>query len=173
MALQATHLGMTLSIADLDHENLDYFRHCAAHDFHLQSCTACNLVRYPPSTACPWCSNPDSRWIPVEARGAVHTYTEVHHAIQPGFKAHAPYLVLLVDLDTQKGKPTQHEALRVMGNLVRPDGSLAPPEMVRSVGIGTRMRMVFSDLAPGLALPQWTIDETAQQQAKPWRYPQE
>jgi hypothetical protein len=28
-------------------------------------------------------------------------------------------------------------------------------------------------VAPGLALPQWTIDEDAAQPAKPWRYPQE
>ena len=35
-------------------------------------------------------------------------------------------MVLLVDLDTQKGKPTEHEALRVVGNLVTPDGELAP-----------------------------------------------
>jgi uncharacterized protein len=28
-------------------------------------------------------------------------------------------------------------------------------------------------VAPGLALPQWTIDETAQQPATVWRYPQE
>jgi hypothetical protein len=35
------------------------------------------------------------------------------------------------------------------------------------------MRMVFTDLAPGLALPQWTLDETAAQPATPWRYPQE
>jgi hypothetical protein len=33
--------------------------------------------------------------------------------------------------------------------------------------------MVFSDVAPGLALPQWTIDERAPQPASPWRYPQE
>ncbi len=26
---------------------------------------------------------------------------------------------------------------------------------------------------PGLALPQWTIDEDAPQPAQPWRYPQE
>jgi hypothetical protein len=44
---------------------------------------------------------------------------------------------------------------------------------VKRVGIGTRVRMVFSDVAPGLALPQWTIDETAAQPDKPWRYPQE
>jgi uncharacterized protein len=97
----------------------------------------------------------------------------VHHAIQPAFRNHVPYLILLVDLDTQKGKPSAEEALRVIGNLVTSDGVLAPPELVRKVGIGTRVRMVFSDVAPGLALPQWTIDETAQQPAKPWRYPQE
>lgn len=173
MAIQAQYLGMPLDVNDLDAENLTYFRHCAAHDFHLQSCVACGLIRYPPTTACPWCASPDARWVPVEGRGAVHSYTEVHHAIQPAFKAHLPYLVLLVDLDTQKGKPTADEALRVVGNLATPDGRLAPPEMVRRVGIGTRLRMVFADVAPGLALPQWTIDEAAPQPEKPWRYPQE
>jgi len=45
--------------------------------------------------------------------------------------------------------------------------------MVRRVGIGTRVRMVFCDVGPGLALPQWTIDEAATQPATVWRYPQE
>jgi uncharacterized protein len=63
--------------------------------------------------------------------------------------------------------------LRVVGNLATADGQLALPEMVKRVGIGTRVRMVFSDVAPGLALPQWTIDETAAQPANVWRYPQE
>jgi uncharacterized OB-fold protein len=103
----------------------------------------------------------------------VHSYSEVHHAIQPAFRDHAPYLVLLVDLDTQKGEPTPDEALRVVGNLATPDGQLAPPDQVKRVGIGTRVRMVFSDVAPGLALPQWTIDDGAPQPEKPWRYPQE
>ena len=82
-------------------------------------------------------------------------------------------MILLVDLDTQKGKPTADEALRVVGNLATPDGKLAPPDLVKTVGIGTRVRMVFSDVGPGLSLPQWTIDESATQPDKPWRYPQE
>jgi len=117
--------------------------------------------------------SPKSQWVPVDARGAVHSYTEVHHAIQPAFKSHTPYLILLVDLDIQKGQPTEHEALRVVGNLATPDGRLAPPEMVRRVGIGTRVRMVFADAGPGIALPHWTIDEGATQPDEPWRYPQE
>ena len=173
MGVQGTYLGMPMAIDDLDVENLAYFKHCAAHDFHLQRCTKCNLLRYPPTTACPWCMNPKSDWVPVEGKGAVHSYTEVHHAIQPAFKAATPYLVLLVDLDTQKGKPTTEEALRVVGNLVTPDSKLAPPDLVKTVGIGTRVRMVFSDAGQGLSLPQWTIDESATQPDKPWRYPQE
>ena len=42
--------------------------------------------------------------------------------IQPAFQARTPYMVLLVELDTQKGKPTADEALRVVGNLTTPDG---------------------------------------------------
>jgi uncharacterized OB-fold protein len=173
MAIKADYLGMPLSLDDLDGENLAYFRHCAEHKFHLQQCGECDLVRYPPAPACPWCMSPKSQWVPVEGKGAVHSYTEVHHAIQPAFKNHTPYLVLLVDLDTQKGKPSADEALRVVGNLATADGRLAPPELVEKVGIGTRVRMVFSDVAPGLSLPQWAIDESAPQPDKPWRYPQE
>ena len=173
MAINATYLGMPLEINDLDVENLTYFKHCAAHAFHLQRCRKCQLLRYPPTTACPWCAHGESDWVPVEGKGAVHSYTEVHHAIQPAFKAKSPYLILIVDLDTQKGKPSEHEALRVVGNLATADGTLAPPDQVRQVGIGTRVRMVFADVAPGLSIPHWTIDETATQPARPWRYLQE
>jgi uncharacterized protein len=171
--IQATYLGMPLQLADLEVENLEFFRHCAGHDFHLQACTGCGRLRYPPTTACPWCATLESTWRQVEGKGAVHSYTEVHHAIQPAFRDFTPYLILLVDLDTQKGEPTPDEALRVVGNLCTPDGKLAPADMVKRVGIGTRVRMVFTDVTDGLSLPQWTIDETAQQPAQAWRYPQE
>jgi uncharacterized OB-fold protein len=173
MAIRGDYLGMALSIDDLDIENVEYFRHCAEHKFHLQQCEDCNLLRYPPATACPWCASLKSRWTPVEGKGEVHSYEEVHHGIQPAFQARTPYMVLLVELDTQKAKPTEHEALRVIGNLTTQDGTLAPPDEVKRIGIGSRMRMVFTDVADGIALPQWTLDETAQQPAKPWRYPQE
>ncbi|WP_428534073.1 Zn-ribbon domain-containing OB-fold protein [Rhodopila sp.] len=173
MSLQGNYLGMALTVDDLDEENLAYFGHCAKHDFHLQKCDECQLLRYPPTTACPWCASPLATWTAVPGNGSVHSYEEVHHAIQPAFKAHTPYMVLLVDLDTQNGQPSEHEALRVLGNLTTEDGALAPPDMVRQVGIGSRVRMVFSDVSDGLALPQWTLDTKATQPPTPWRYPQE
>ncbi len=49
------YLGMELRIDAFDQENLAYFGHCAAGGFHLQRCAACGLLRYPPTTGCPWC----------------------------------------------------------------------------------------------------------------------
>ena len=172
MTVAGDHLGMPLAISELDIENLEYFGRCAGGVFHLQRCSACGLLRYPPTTACPWCASFESTWDPVEGKGVVYSYSEVRHAIQPAFRAHVPYLLLLVELDTQRGQPTADEALRLNGNLVTPDGTLAPPERVRGAGIGTRVRLVFAPVADGLALPQWAIDETAEQPAKPWRYPE-
>ena len=170
MSINTHYLDMPIAIEDLDQENLAYFKHCANHQFHLQACTACQQLRYPPTTACPFCAHLGSEWHPVEGQGTVCSYEEVHHAIQPAFKPFLPYLVLLVELDTQKDQPRLGDALRVMGNLTDPQGRLAMPEVVKQVGIGSRVRMVFTEVDQGIALPQWTLDETAEQPAKPWRY---
>ncbi len=173
MTIQGDYLGMNLSIDDLDQENRAFFGYCHARDFRLQRGIKSGLLRYPPTTACPWTSERESEWVPVEAKGTIHSYAEVHHPIQPAFADKVPYMIILADLDTQKGEPSEHEALRVAGNLVSADGDFAPPDMIASVGIGTRVRMVFVDVAEGLALPHWTIDEDAEQPETPWRYPQE
>src|SRR6476661_5716608 len=172
MPITADYLGMGLRLEDLDGENVAYFKHCAEHSFHLQQCADCKLLRYPPTTACPWCMSRESQWVPVEGRGTVHSYTEVHHAIQPAFRPFVPYLVLLVELDTQRGEPTEHEALRVVGNLVSPDGHLVGPDVVATVGIGSRVRMVLVPVADGLAIPNWTIDDDTEQPEHPWRCPE-
>ena len=173
MALQGDYLGMALTVSELDIENTKYFKHCAAHDFHLQKCSACGTIRYPPGAACHNCASLESSWVPVEGKGTVFSYCEVHHGIQPAFKERVPYLILLVELDTQQGEPTAEQGLRVAGNLVTRDGELAPPDAVKAIGIGSRMKMVFADVSDGLSLPQWTLDEDAEQPATPWRYPQE
>jgi uncharacterized OB-fold protein len=159
--------GMTLVVPDNDSEWAEYFAQARQHRLVMRACTACGLMRYPPSPACPWCASPEWRWQEVSGRGTIHSYEIVVHAIQPGFRDVTPYPVVLVDLDEQRGQPTADEALRMIANLVRPDLS---PEAEERVAIGARVRVVFQDLADHMALPQFTL--SGEPPAGPtWRLP--
>ena len=103
----------------------------------------------------------------------MYSYGEVHQSIVPAFKPYTPYLLLLVELDEQRGEPGEFDGLRIEGNLATSDGSLAGPELVSQVGIGTRVRVVFKDIGGDLAMPLWQVDEEAPQPNSVWRYPQE
>ena len=170
MPTTGEYLGMPVAVDDLDTANREYFKHCRGHDFHLQACDDCSMLRYPPTSACPFCASPSSTWKPVDGRGTLYSYSEVHHAIQPIFRKHSPYLLLLVELDTQRGQPGEHDGLRITGNLATIDGELADEALVRSVGVGSRLKMVFKDAGEDIAIPLWCIDEDAEQPESPWRY---
>ncbi len=165
------YLGMTVNINELDHENREFYQHCARHDLHLQCCDDCELLHYPATTACPYCGSSKQTWKPVDGRGTLYSYGEVHHAIQGNFREHVPYLLLLVELDTQRGKPGEFDGIRLTSNLVDAEGELAPPEMVKQVGIGSRLRIVYKDVDENVSIPLFTIDEDAKQPPDIWRYP--
>ncbi|MBI2525491.1 MAG: OB-fold domain-containing protein [Candidatus Rokubacteria bacterium] len=159
--------GMSLVIPENDSEWREHFRLARSHRLMLRACTACGLMRYPPSHGCPWCACLQWAWREVSGRGAIHSYEIVVHAIQPGFKDWAPYPVVLVELDEQRGQPTEHEALRIVANLVTADFR---PEAEASVAIGKRVRVVFQDLAEDFALPQFVLTDEPPE-GPIWRLP--
>src|SRR6266508_4285723 len=148
--------GMNLVIPENDSEWREYFAEARKHRLVVRRCQSCGLLRYPPTAACPWCMELGFTWEPLSGRGTIYSYEIVVHAIQPGFKEMAPYPVVLVELDEQRGKPTADEGLRVIANLVTPDFK---PEAEVNVGIGKRVRVVFQDLADHIALPQFTLSD--------------
>jgi len=162
------HRGLTLLVPDNDSEWMEYFAHARAHRLMVRKCGACGLMRYPPTHACPWCTELAWSWQEVSGRGTIHSYEIVVHAIQPGFRDVTPYSVVLVELDEQRGVPTPDEALRVVANLVKPDGTM---EDEKNVAIGKRVRVVFEDLADHLALPQFTLTDE-RPESRVWRLPE-
>lgn len=162
------HRGLTLLVPDNDSEWMEYFQHARAHRLVMRKCAACGLMRYPPTHACPWCTDLRWTWQAVSGRGTIYSYEIVVHAIQPGFKDVTPYPVVLVELDEQRGVPTPDEALRVVANLVKPDGTM---EDEKNVAIGKRVRVVFQDLADHMALPQWALTDEAAG-GRVWRLPE-
>ncbi len=173
MALEGEYLGMRIRIDDIDANNQTFYRFCGEGELRLQQCNACGLKRFPPTTACPWCAALECTWEQVEGRGTLYSYGEVHHAIMPVLREFSPYLLLLVELNEQRNRPNDYDGLRMNGNLVTADGAMAPPELIATVGIGTRLRLVFKQVGDSIALPFWTIDEDATQPDSVWRYPGE
>lgn len=159
--------GMSLVIPDNDSEWGEYFRLARQHRLVLRACRACGLMRYPPSHGCPWCASLEWEWRQVSGRGHIYSYEIVVHAIQPGFREWAPYPVVLVELDEQRGQPTPDEALRLIGNLVTPD---LAPEREENVAIGKRVRVVFQDITEDFALPQFTLTGEPPVD-RVWRFP--
>jgi uncharacterized OB-fold protein len=158
---------MPLLVPDNDSEWKEFYAAAREHRLAMRSCRACGLMRYPPSHACPWCTSREWTHRDVSGRGTIVSYEIVAQAIQPGFKEWAPYPVVLVELDEQRGQPTADEALRVVANLLRPDGR---PEAEDQVAIGKRVRVMFQDLADHLALPQFTLSGEAPE-GRVWRFP--
>ena len=168
MPQPVTYRGMALVVPDNDSEWKEFYAHCRAHKLMVRACSKCGLMRYPPTHACPWCTELGWTWKEVSGRGTIHSYETVLHAIQPGFKDSTPYTIVLVDLDEQRGTPTPDEALRIIGNLVKPDGVTFEDE--KQVAIGKRVRVVFQDLADHMALPQFALSDEAPQ-GRVWRLP--
>jgi uncharacterized OB-fold protein len=159
--------GMTLVVPDNDSEWAEFYAAARQHRLVVRKCAACGLMRYPPTHACPWCMDLGWSWQEMSGRGTIYSYEIVVHAIQPGFKEWAPYPVVLVELDEQRGQPTPDEALRIIANLVKPDGAA---EEEKKVAIGARVRVTFDDLAPHFALPQFTLTDEPPE-GRVWRLP--
>lgn len=159
--------GMTLVVPDNDSEWKEFYAAARQHRLVVRKCAACGLLRYPPTHGCPWCMEPGWSWHEVSGRGTIVSYEIVVQAIQPGFKEIAPYPVVLVELDEQRGQPSPDDGLRIIANLVRPDGA---SEAEAGVAIGKRVRVVFQDLADHLALPQFTLTDEPPA-GRVWRLP--
>lgn len=102
---------------------------------HLQRCTDCGHFNHPPRITCPKCHGKSLAWTQVAPQGTVYSYTIVHRAPMPCFKADVPYAVVLVDID---GTPA-----RLLSNL------LAPPAQVH---IGMRVDVVFEPASDEITL---------------------
>jgi uncharacterized OB-fold protein len=159
--------GMQLMVPDNDSEFLGYYEAARQHRLVMKQCSACNLLRFPPGSGCPWCMSLDWTWQEVSGKGTIYTYEIIVHAIQPGFRDFSPYAVVVVELDEQRGIPSEHDGLRVVANLV--DGQFNP-EAEANVAIGKRVEVVFQDINEEFTLPQFKLSN--EPSAGPiWQFP--
>ena len=159
--------GMEIVLAETDSEFRPYLEEVTRRGrLVMRQCASCGLLRYPPGAACPWCMSLDATWGEVSGKGTIYSYEIVTQAILGGFAEQVPYAVALVELDEQRDHPRAGDGLRLVANVVRPDGT---PERESAVGIGVRVELVLVDLAGGVKLPQFKVSGEAPQ-GEVWRY---
>ncbi len=154
--MQVQYRGMNLIIPDNDTEWKGYFEAAREHRLVMKTCRNCRLLRYPPGAACPWCTSLEWSWQDVSGKGTIYSYEIVMQAIQAGFRDWAPYPVVLVELDEQRGRPSADEGLRLISNLVTDDFKAEKEE---NVGIGKRVEVTFLDVSPELSLPLFKLSQ--------------
>lgn len=99
--------------------------------FMFQRCAACGNAQFYPRSLCSHCQARELAWEQSKGRGKIASFSVVHRAPIPAFKADSPYVVALIDMD---------EGVRFMCNVVSCDPL--------SVRIGNAVRVVY-ETRPG------------------------
>ena len=158
--------GLGINILDNDSEYKGYFEAAREHRLAVRRCLDCGLLRGHPGPGCPWCSSQRWEWHVVTGKGTIYSYQIVAHTVLPGFRDWAPFPIVLVELDEQRGQPGPADGLRITANLL--DDNMAPEKEER-VAIGKPVEVLFLDLENGLTLPQFKLTD-GPPQGLVWRH---
>jgi len=116
---------------------LPFWAGCASGVLRLRRCTRCDRCRGPSRLVCE-CGQSDFVWTDASGRGQIFSYTVIHRAPDPAFRAEVPYVVAVVALD---------EGPHLLSNIVG-----CSPVRVR---IGMPVDAVFETVAPDIGMAKF------------------
>lgn len=88
-----------LPVPERDADSAPHWDGLLEHRLMLQACSACQRVRYPAMSHCPYCAKPEHTWQVLSGRGVVYSWIVVRRAFWPEFEDEVPYALVSVDLD--------------------------------------------------------------------------
>ena len=109
--------------------------------FMLQHCASCGKVRHYPRPVCPHCFSMECEFKEAPTGGTLHAWTVCHHPFNFFFKAEAPYIVALVDMEA---------GVRVNAPLRGLDAA--------GLKIGQKVRLQFEPVSKEVTLPFFIAD---------------
>ena len=108
-----------------------FWRGCARGELLFQRCETCGEANFPPVEQCRWCLSALLSWQPSQGRGEIYSFTIVHRAVTPAFRA--PYAPAIV---------TMAEGHQMLTNIV----GLPPGELRIGMPVAVRFHEVDTDL---------------------------
>ena len=124
----------------IDGESRPYWDALKQHRLTLKRCHDCGKHHFYPRALCPHCHSDAVDWVDARGTGTIYSYTIARRPAGPAFKADAPYVVAVIDLD---------EGARMMTNIVTDD--------VEAVRIGQRVTVHYDDVTDEVTLPKFRL----------------
>jgi uncharacterized OB-fold protein len=124
----------------IDDSNRHYWEGARQHRLVMQRCVECRTWVHPPRPLCPGCRS--QQLVPEElsGKGRVYSWSVMHSGGNPGFEDRIPYVVLVVELDEQKG-------LLTIGNIF--------DCATEDIEIDLPLEVTWEDVNDEITLPQW------------------
>lgn len=129
----------TVVVPEPDDSSEPYWRAARERRLLIQRCRACGVHQFYPRPFCVRCLAPDPEWVAARGTGRIQTFSIVHRTSDLRFADDVPYALAIVTLD---------EDVQMTARIVD-----APFERLRC---DLPVRVVFEDVAPDVALPQFT-----------------
>ena len=80
-------------------ETAEFWKGVERRELLLKGCARCGATYHPKRIVCTRCGHADLGWKPSSGRGKVYSFSEVHHAAIPAFRASVPYTIGIVALE--------------------------------------------------------------------------
>ncbi|MBI4392882.1 MAG: Zn-ribbon domain-containing OB-fold protein [Euryarchaeota archaeon] len=119
-----------------------FFKHLREGRFTTTRCKACGELLWQPRAVCSKCLSEDLEWVELPTEGTVYAFTAMVRGPPLGMEADIPFVIALVDLDTQ---------WRPLRLLTRIDGVQAG-----EMRIGDKVRLKIINLADGRVFYRFT-----------------
>lgn len=135
--------GLPEPVSEADKLDEPYWQGTRKGKLMVQRCGACQGWQWGPEWLCHKCHSFDMKWVEVEGKGTIYSWTRCWHPVHPALKDVGPYVAVVVELP-QAGK------IRMLGNL------LGDPR--QKVEIGAQVKAVFEphdDAKVPYTLVQW------------------
>ncbi len=123
-------------IPQVTRELKPFFDAARNHQLAVQKCDICGKLRFPAAPLCLACDSPKSSWVTVSGRGKIFSFTVMHRAYHPAFKA--PYALAVIELD---------EGVKITSNVV----GIEPAK----VKCGMPVEVMFDKLSDEVTLPRF------------------
>ena len=124
----------------VDPESAPYWSALKENRLILKHCRDCGRHHFYPRALCPHCHSDALEWSDARGTGSIYSFTVARRPAGPAFKADAPYVVAVIDLD---------EGARMMTNIVTDNDD--------AVRIGQRVAVQFDAVTDEVTLPKFRL----------------